>query len=65
MGYVVLTDKFKVGDTVYIMDLDKIAIVDEIMHLDEGITYVALETDTCVVLTPIYDTYLINIDRLS
>ncbi len=65
MGYVVLTDKFKQGDTVYIVDLDKLAIVDEILHLDDGLTFLALETDNCVVLTPIYDTYLINLDRLS
>lgn len=59
---IIVEEKYCVDDVVYIIDLDKIGIIDELLYIDGGNIMLAIEIDESFILTPINDEYLINLD---
>lgn len=59
---IIIEEKVCEGDAVYIVDLDKIGLVDDLLYLDGGTIMVAIELEDTFILTPIDDQYLINLD---
>jgi hypothetical protein len=59
---IIIEEKICEGDAVYIIDLDKIGIVDDLIYLEGGIVMVAIELEDTFILTPIDDENLINLD---
>ena len=59
---IIIDEKVCEGDAVYLVDLDKIGLVDDLLYLDGGTIMVAIELADTFILTPIDDQYLINLD---
>lgn len=60
--WVIVEDKFSVGDTLYIQDMDKIGILDDILYMEDGNTMLVIELGETFVLTPIEDSLVVNLD---
>lgn len=59
---IIIEEKVCEGDAVYIVDLDKIGLVDDLLYLEGGNIMVAIELEDTFILTPIDDHNLINLD---
>lgn len=59
---IVVEDKYSPDDVVYIVDSDKIGIVDEILYLDTNEVVLAIDMGETIILAPIDDPYIINLD---
>lgn len=59
---IVVEDKYSPDDVVYIVDSDKIGIVDDILYLDTNEVVLAIDMGETIILAPIDDPYIINLD---
>jgi len=59
---IVVEDKYSPDDVVYIYDMDKIGIIDDILYLDTNEVVLAIDMGETIILAPIDDPYIINLD---
>lgn len=60
--WVIVEERFSVGDTLYIQDLDKVGLLDDILCMEDGNTILVIEMEETFMLAPMEDEFIINLD---
>jgi hypothetical protein len=59
---IIVEERYTTDDVVYIVDIDKMGIVDDILYLEPNEVVLAIDMGETVILAPIDDPYIINLD---
>jgi hypothetical protein len=60
---IVIEERYSPDDVVYIVDTDKIGIVDDILYLETNEVVLVLDMGETFILAPIDDPYIIKLDH--
>jgi hypothetical protein len=59
---IIIEDKFSQDDAVYIIDMDKLGLIDDILHVTTDEIFIVIDTGETFIIANINDKYIINLD---
>jgi len=59
---IILEERYAPDDVVYIADIDEMGIVDDILYLETNEVVLAIDMGETIILAPIDDPYIINLE---